>query len=774
MFKGISKAIVKASDYAFSSSKNSIVRGDRWTFATERVPYSQYRSAWFAAPADVVRPPLWDGKLINGEDAATLAWNQIDDDVVSTVLATAGRQALKLSAILAAGVALISYPFLMDTWYMLPEFPTWAVESGAYGAIASWSLQATAAMLWTSGSVAISNSWPIALLFPIFWWNAFTAGMQSLWDRISWRLRAPTSDALTLHRLNASNRPSEIKAYGRQVVSAATRKDTKSLILLGKATGIMRNRGNSRSPLEDQMMCLDEESLGKHVLILGQSGTRKTTYIVTPLFKRIINTDFASGRIMGAYVTDGKGVLHKALRPLVPAHKGVTVVGVDEGQFGVDLIAGLDPQMAAAIMFRMAKQLDKRGDDFWSSGASESFYQCAVIAQVLDRDAVALDIMLKEYEARPYSLYGIYKICIDRDLMKDVIKVTRGIFSRDFKEDGSEYSELLKKAKLACRELETGYLEIAKETADGFMVNVKRVFQASFRHDEVKRRFFCGTYPKEKLVEIEEALNGGVVMIAISPNTENEAGLLAAMWMKSRLMSQALWRQKYRPDLIEKYSCCMIADEYQSLITHSEDDDATDTKFWNVGRSTNLFLIAATQSIAAIEMMVKETAAKNLMNNFATKIVLKTDEDDTIEYYTKMMSQSLMAPVSYDDVYANYEEVIRKENHGPEPGPSYQLKFFDGLWLNYFRPSTKPRRSVNLDHVRAMIDQLKPEEQVKAHMDLNKEIREREQKVVEAMKSQARITVDDFGKGEGFALCMVERAGQMRADFVDFEETADL
>ncbi|MBP2563313.1 hypothetical protein J2857_006112 [Neorhizobium galegae] len=781
MFKGISKALVKASDYAFQFSKSSNLKGDRWAFASEIVPFSHYPSAWYRTPADLVRPPLWDGKLINGEDAATLAWTQVDDDVISTLLAKAGRQALKLSAILAAGVALISYPFLMDTWYMLPEFPMWAVESGAYGAIASWSLQATAAMLWTCGSVAISNSWPIAVLFPIFWWNAFTAGMQSLWDRISWRLRAPTSDALTLYRLNASNRPTEITAYGRQVKSAATRKETKSLITLGEATGIMRDRGNQRSPLKGQMVCIDEEALGKHVLVLGQSGTRKTTLVLAKMFRRIMDAEFGSGRTMGAYVIDGKGILYRDLQPFVPEGKKVYVVGIGgDEQYGVDVLAGMEPEMAASTMLRMARQLDAgngKGEGLWNDAAAEIFFNCAQIAKILDGEELPVEMMMEQFEARPYSLYGIYKLATDRDLLKATILATRLLYSKKYRDDGSAESVQFKDAYLACRDLETAYLDIAKETADGFMVNVRRVFQAAFRHKEVRKRFFCGTYGQkenEKLVAIEEALNGNVVMIAISSNTENEAGTLATMWMKCRLMSQALRRQKYQPELIEKYSCCMVADEYQSLITHDEKDDATDTKFWNVGRSTNLHLIAATQSIAAIQLMIGEVATRNLLNNFATKIVLKTDEDETIEYYTKMMSQGMMAPISYDDVYATYEDVIRKENLGPEPGPSYQLKFFDGLWLNSFSPSTKPRRSVNLDHVRAMIEQLKPEEQVKAHMDLNKEIREREQRVVEAMQSRARISVDDFGKGEGYALCMVERAGQMRADFVDFEKTADL
>lgn len=118
----------------------------------------------------------------------------------------AGWRALKLTAILAAGVSALAFPQFLPVIDALPAFPQWAIDTHVYGALGAWALQSAAMLVWTTATVVISNGWPLALLLPVFWGVAFVQGMQLLWDSASRNMRLPTIDALALWHSNATRR----------------------------------------------------------------------------------------------------------------------------------------------------------------------------------------------------------------------------------------------------------------------------------------------------------------------------------------------------------------------------------------------------------------------------------------------------------------------------------------------------------------------------------------------------------------------------------------
>lgn len=118
----------------------------------------------------------------------------------------------------------------------------------------------------------------------------------------------------------------------------------------------------------------------------------------------------------------------------------------------------------------------------------------------------------------------------------------------------------------------------------------------------------------------------------------------------------------------------MIADEFQLLATTGAESDET---FWNTARETGVFAVVATQSIAALNARIGESATNNLMDLFRSKIVLATEEKLTQEYCQRLAGNVLLGWKTEDKFF---ETIHEREKLYPDVGyDRIETSSLDGL-----------------------------------------------------------------------------------------------
>ncbi len=84
----------------------------------------------------------------------------------------------------------------------------------------------------------------------------------------------------------------------------------------------------------------------------------------------------------------------------------------------------------------------------------------------------------------------------------------------------------------------------------------------------------------------------------------------------------------------------LIADEYQDIVSVGHGGSMGDDKICAKGREANFFFLAASQSLSSIYNAIgSETAAKELIQNFRTRIACHSSDIDTIRNFKELMGQ---------------------------------------------------------------------------------------------------------------------------------------
>ncbi len=768
-------ANTKASDLLsrfFAAASNPLVRGDLLAHAKAEYPPERYPTAWKPIPEDMRRPLTWDGKLLNGKDVAELGKGDVTDEMVKRAIRKSGKRA----AILA-----LAMPFLVPLLSLLPIFPhsapagalalfsgsggtpypMWAEKAGAWLPVMSWYVLATIEKLFQFGGVVVSYGVPLLALFFVFWFFGFTRAMSSLWDSLSYPLRVATRDAILFHKTNQSLRDLQIEAYDRAIDMANGHLKDQPFLPLGKAAGLLRDRADMEAPTQGQIIGIDGESIRQHVLIGGDTGVGKTRLGLRPLFRRIINAFWGEGHKIGAYITDGKGTLWKDLLPMVEHRDDVAVIGTDGNQFGVDLTKGMSPLEISSTFKAVSGQMAGAvADDFWPESASLLLMHAATMARALEFDRETVAEWVNDKACTPYSLLGIALLASDEGeadkaigRLKENAPHLNDVLSED---DKQSYLDAYDSAAW----FQGTFFELAKDTRSSIIANVNVVLGKLRGARSIARRFCSGTFTRT--VDVDHALTGGILFNAVGETEHGLAGKVVTVWLKSRLYVLARRRLLADPEACKRVSCAMFVDEFQMLATSGPDSDSTT---WNWSREAGLFLVAATQSLAAIKQVMGEEATLNLVNLLRTKIILKTGEVSTVEYCRTMAGEAYRG-FEYENLYATHSARLRALG---ECGPAdMSLGILGGLLPKGFKASTNQYPAYGGEDIWNVAKKIKGEASATLGLQHQTRLEDRNrQAAVEGVTKQPKLDFDEFQLGSGFAFVIAQRAGIDRMDIVD-------
>ncbi|WP_425624931.1 type IV secretory system conjugative DNA transfer family protein [Agrobacterium radiobacter] len=779
--------LVRRSDLFFSRHGDPLLNGNLLAYAEEKYPRDKFPTAWEDIPDDVRHELVWDGRLLNGDRVAELAKAKITDEVVGQALARSGIHALALTLIVAS---IPMYLYAIDSGRGIggllgghTPFPSWAWDNGAMLPVASWVLLTVLERVMFLVQLSITTGL-LFLAFPLFWFFAFAAAMNSAWNSASAPYRVATRDSEVFWKSNILTRQNQYKAYCREVENACYRLKDQPIIPVGEATGLIRGRGDMEAPDRGTIVSFDGESIRQHALILGGTGSGKTRLVIRPLFERLMNAAWGPGHKIGAYVTDGKGTLWKDLAPVVAHRDDIAILGTAEGQFGLDLCQGMSPLEISTTFKAVAGQLQGASkEDFWPESASLLLMHSATLARALQLSEAVCEIWKDKRSCMPYSLIGIAQIASNTNLMLqcfDDFSKMAAILD-DEEANGvvvdPEITTVMAAADKSIEWLNGSHMKQGDNTRGSVVANVSSVLGKLSGAPDITERFCSGAY--KKMVDVDHALKGGILFIAVGETEHGMAGKVVTCWLKTRLYIMARRRLIDDPEGCENTSCALIADEYQMLATIGPDSCAT---FFNIARQTGVFMVAATQSVAALNQAIGEHATANLMNLLRSKIILKTEERSTLEY-AKALAGEVARGWEYEPgFYAT--QAIRQLEYGASRKPVVSVGGFEGLFPAHFEASTAQQLPYSSAHLAAMwarasnpvgngtVDTGDGGESQNMQQMASREEDQNRQSFVGSLQMRPKIDTDELLVGSGMAFAIIQRAGGDRMDVIDLDIAA--
>ncbi len=626
--------------------KDKLVQGEREAFAKSIWATDDYPWLYEEVPEDI-RRPLWeDGRLPGGFDLTWLADRHISTDLVKEA-ARAG---------LVAAILLVLVPV---TLFLV-------ISMGAVFAPLSEAMNAELAILerWPDGSVVRESRWTLfgqgaglaVLTFLDFLWKGalylllwviFGAGAGILTMLVvieRWRRQKAepyeivSKDADVRWPYRAEARKIANNTYARQVELSLDYLEDSPLFEVGKSTGTLRLRGDLNAPLDDVSMNLDGDSLFQHLMVLGGTGEGKTTAILKPLLKQFLGVEF-----MGLYVCDAKGVLWKDAKTIAEAagrKADIRVIGTAKGQHGVDALSSLTPSQIAGVLRSVLTQLGggNNSDSFWPDMAATAMRHALTIGHGFAQTEEGKRYKAESSEnAAPYSLWWAYQALIDEAVLKtalDAINASLEGFVDQKSPDKPAYTILTASALSASRSYMAGqWEELAGKTRTGIIASVSQLMDGFSGAPELRKRFISG--PSKNTISISDALNGKIVLSALSNVEDGLPATLVNILLKTCLYREARLREarlKAKGENPQSSPCVVMMDEVQEIVTVDATSGLSDASFWNVARSTGLVGVFATQTIAALEQSMGEAAAKNFLQQARSKIFLRSEDRATVDY----------------------------------------------------------------------------------------------------------------------------------------------
>ena len=661
LFPKLPSRIATAIERLGTMKRSPLHAGNREMAARAWWPEEVFPFLYRPVPHDIVRPLHQDGKLVGGVNLTWLA----DRHMTRTALVSAIHAGLVVGLILLVP-AFIAYANLiwilgrfvyvnlmvarpvLEQWPGLPAIVApqgwWtSAEFSNFGPLATYLLAKTFAIWIPWGLFALGGA------------IAATATALKVWHLqkgMPYTLVTKDADVRWGSRVEARNLSNAV--YRKQIeLSEGFLKDT-PVFRLGIGTGISRLRGDLAAPEKGQLVCLDRESLFQHLLVFGGTGEGKTTAILKPLMRQLMED-----RQKGFYICDAKGVLWQdALKVAQAAGRedDVTIIGTGEGQCGVDPLAKLTPTQIAATLRSVLNQVGAggSGDNFWPDMAANVLRHILTIAQTyrLTEAGKAEELA----GLNPYSLWWAYQTALSIEQLASVIghikALGEGIDAEmdQLRAEGRDHPERRDAIEIEFERLanvispetnaslfyiESTWATMAPETKSGIVANITQLLDGFAGSRTLRERFACGR-SDGNTVELSQALEGRIVLNALSSIEDGLPARLVLIMLKTTLYREARVREAAYKAMTprkdpQKAPCIVIMDEVQEIATSDPASGLSDATFWNVARSTGLAGIFATQTLAALKQALGDNAAANFVQQARSKVFFRSEDAATAD-----------------------------------------------------------------------------------------------------------------------------------------------
>lgn len=639
-------------------SRMPLVRGDRAAVARRMWPPGPYPDLYEHPPEDLVRPPYEDGRLLGGLEITWLADRYLHETAYRSALRGGFKGAVVVLILL---LTLILTTMVMQVFDFVPALfegarPVIEQWPGAEPVkVSTWSL--IGANLGPAVSNLVGQLGALIVYLPATALLAAGVGviifliLLNTWLRAKsepYRLATKDADVRWPFRIESRNLIRE--TYRKQLRHAVGYLNGASTYLVGAATGTLRARGDLAAPTPNQPLKLDRESLFQHLLVLGGTGEGKTTAVIKPLLRQVLaDPDF------GAFISDAKGVLWRDAVEVAEAlgrSGDVVVLGTGDGQRGLDPIASLQPTQVASVLRSVLRQMGggESQDSFWPDMAATVLRHALTIGKAYAATPAG-QAESGRTGVNPYSLWWAYQAVVSKDGLTPVLAALEQereawrakVVAAEKKGDSQGAAGLVEQftatfsADLAAsiRYMSGAWPDMAEETRTGIIANTTQLLDGFSGARTLRERFASG--PRPDSVDLRKALDGGIILNALSTIEDGLPARLTAILIKTALYREARqretdWKATDGAGSPQDRPCLVLMDEVQELATVDPASGLSDASFWNVARSTGLAGVFASQSLAALNQAMGHDAADNFVQQARSKIFMRVEEQATVDY----------------------------------------------------------------------------------------------------------------------------------------------
>lgn len=639
----------------------------RRNLAQKLYPEEKYAFMFKTIPSYARKDLYYHGKLCTGYDASYLAGRKFTLNNIKMLSDGSLLSANKFAKTFFFWSTLVGLLITCFSTNILNfETPAWIHADGVgITPLFSFYLFKTLNITFLTLGVMALSFVTTLFLTPIITFRGFSNNVKQFAEEAQYALTAPCKDALVLWKHKYPELEKELMNYNKSIDKViACEKNNLPINLMGYGTGIAQAKGHPRGINKGQMMFMDYFSQRQNKIVLGGTGSGKTKYAIEPEIYRYSTQKLPEGYKKGIYITCGKGVMPYDIFELdcIKARKDRRMIGAKLGEYGINVVQGMSALDVATMFSTIIKQvIGDKGDIFWTQQAATIFQHCAEICNALR--------LLPDIENNPifsiynpWSLLGINQLaCVETDLFAccELLENAKKEILEKLKNNEPVDMELAE--KLLSRELSISmayatrnWKEMAKETRSSVIANVSVLTGQLASAGKLTDRFFTGKNPAEEVCDVDWASNGGVLGIGVGEAEWGVPGQVVAVWLKTRFMMNQRKKQAQEPERIKKESVLFVADEFQLLATSGGTE--SDTGFWNINRSANVYGIFGTQSLIALEKRLGKEATQNMLDNFRTVIALRSESLETNEYCAKLAGNVIGGYAPEEGTFENYAQ----------------------------------------------------------------------------------------------------------------------
>ncbi len=447
-------------------------------------------------------------------------------------------------------------------------------------------------------------------------------------------LEDAVKDVATEHLIDAAGREyfrSIEQSKLAQIENAS--KDKTPFFKLGNTKALLTERRDPFAPTEKgKIFGLTLKDLTTHALILGATGTGKTSGVIRPLINQILEKTDA-----GIIILDGKGTL-----PSEFSFDDYFVVSPHGENFNP--IYGMKPDAVAETIKNLFSTGDK--DKFWSDAAS-----------ICIRNAA----MLLYHSAESYTIRNILKLSVDNEFRVSFLSSLN-----------PETEQAKTDIKEAYYYFSTELDKLADNTRTSVLNNVSTWLRTITDHENLGK----WTDTQDGFA-IEDVLKGRKIGILLPEAEFGQGGALISSLVMRRIYDAV----KIRGNNWEHgdKQCFMIIDEAQALISDAEQ------AILPIARSLGLSCIFSTQNIDGISSRLGKEATEQTLGNLSNLIALPPKTKVSNEYIQERLGKIWQAKVAHVNAIADASSDIRYYDHMGADKTSRATSFDKALKTNSAR-----------------------------------------------------------------------------------------
>lgn len=395
--------------------------------------------------------------------------------------------------------------------------------------------------------------------------------------------------------------------------------DTTPFFRLGESSGFLRQRYDNFAPATAGLpFGLTFNDLSTHLIVLGGTGSGKTSGTIRPLVKQWLDNDKG-----GMLVLDGKGML-----PAEISSEGYRLITPTTET--INPIEGLSPDDVAETLANLAGENEGNGngDPYWTNAAAKLVRSAAHVAKVL-----------ADHATGTYNLATVYELISSQDAQEKA----RGTITDDI---------LDQLPGASARGVRYALVEFPRlpEKQRGSIEGIAGLWLSQITDNEK----LANWADSDTGYEIEAVTSGTRVGVLLPESTYGKAGVLVSGLLKKRVYEAIKRRGDTWSQVEGQTPVLVVIDEVQEMLTDDE------VNMLPIARSLGLYAAFSTQNVDGILNKLGDHAGYQLLGNLRSLVAYQTQTEKTVAYISERLGSSHRPAIQQAPRYEDLSARLKK------------------------------------------------------------------------------------------------------------------